>query len=299
MPFGFPFSLPRLSLRALVPGDGDKSAFFARPARPAPGARGVARAALILHGFSGTPFEVRPIATHLAAHGYAVSAPLLAGHGETVAALATTGWRDWLASAERALAALRAEVDGAPVAIAGFSLGGLLALRLAELYPDAVAALAVMAAPLRLRAFDAAAVRLLGRLPRFLRRGPLAAIPKTRGYDVTDPDMQLRNPGLEAMPVAGAVSLLELGALVRGGLAGVTAPALVVHGELDRTVPLVDSLELVGALGSREIERLWLPRSGHLLAIDVEGRTVVEAIARFFARHVGVGEASPPLEVTT
>jgi carboxylesterase len=275
----------RFSLRAfqrLVPGDGDKSPFFAK-------AKAGAKAALCLHGFSGTPFEVRPLAEALAARGYTVSAPLLAGHGGTVAELAATRASDWLASAERALAALQAEVGGAPVAVAGFSLGGLLALRLAVEKPASVTALALMAAPLRLRPFEVAAVRFLARLPRVLRWGPLAAIPKTRGYDVVDAQMQRRNPGLEALPITGALSLVELGDRVRGELGAVRAPALVVHGAHDRTVPFADSLELAGALGSPVVDRLWLPRSGHLLAIDVDAPTLIEAVVRFFDRHFGDG----------
>jgi len=272
------FSLRRLG-RRFVPGDGDKSAFFVKAT-----VHGTARAALCLHGFSGTPFEVRPLAEALAARGYTVSAPVLAGHAGTVAELAATRWTDWLASAEQALHALRAEVSGAPVAIAGFSLGGLLALRLARRQPEAVAALAVMAAPLRLRRYEVAALRLLARLPRLLRRGPLAAIPKTGGYDVVDEVMKRRNPGLEAMPVVGAVSLLELGALVRAELHDVRTPTLVVHGARDRTVPFADALELANGLGATDVERLWLPRSGHLLAIDVDSATLIEAVTRFFDR---------------
>ena len=51
-------------------------------------------------------------------------------------------------------------------------------------------------------------------------------------------------------------------------------------------MPLEDSLELAGTIGAPAVERLWLPRSGHLLAIDVERRTVVDAVVRFFAKHL-------------
>jgi carboxylesterase len=270
-------------------GDGDKSAFFARGARSGPAGR---RAALCLHGFTGTPFEVRPIAEALAAQGYTVMAPVLAGHGTSVADLQRTRFTDWLASADEALTALRAEVGNAPVAIAGFSLGGLLALRLCRLYPDRVAALAVMAAPLRLRPLEVAAVKALQRVPRLFRRGVLGALPKARGFDLVDQEMALRNPSLPALPLDGVHSLIQLGALVRQDLPSIRAPILVMHGSLDRTVPLEDSLELAGTIGSSEVERLWLPRSGHLVAIDVERRTVVDAVARFFTKHLTAAEAA-------
>jgi esterase/lipase len=79
---------------------------------------------------------------------------------------------------------------------------------------------------------------------------------------------------------------------VRRDLPDVRTPALVAHGELDRTVPLGDSLELVGTLGSQTIERLFLPRSGHLVAIDVERSALIEAVTRFFDTHLAARTAA-------
>jgi carboxylesterase len=273
-------------LRALTrtrPGNGDKTELFVRG-----GPRGV----LCVHGFTGTPFEVRPLAEALAGRGYTVLAPVLAGHCGTMDELVRTSWPDWLASVSAALDRLIGAVSGGPVAVAGFSLGGLLTLRLARLRPADLAAMAIIAAPLRLRPYQVSAVRALCRLPALLRRGPLAVLPKFGGYDVLDTEMKRQNPGLSGMPIAGINSLIELGELVRRDLPDVRTPALVAHGELDRTVPLGDSLELVGTLGSQTIERLFLPRSGHLVAIDVERSALIEAVTRFFDTHLAARTAA-------
>jgi carboxylesterase len=271
--------------RFLRPGDGDKTAFFARGRDR--------RAALCLHGYSGTPFEVRPIAEGLAAQGFTVAAPVLAGHCTSLDDLRCTRHVDWLRSAQEALDALAAEVGGAPVAVAGFSLGGLLAVALARRNPGKVPAIAVMSAPLRLRPLEVAAVRAWARLPLRLRQGRLGLLPKSRGFDVLDPEMAARNPSHMALPLEGVHSLIQLGELVRRELPEVTVPALVMHGARDRTVPLEDSLELAGTIGSTEIERVWLQRSGHLIGIDSERRTVVESVVRFFNKHIG--DSSAPL----
>lgn len=281
---GWPRLLPRFA-RLTRSGDGDKSAFYAD-------GNGT-RAALCLHGFTGTPFEVRPLAEALAAQGFTTAAPQLAGHCGTVDQLAATGHPEWLASAEAALLALAAATKGAPVVIAGFSLGGLLALRLARRYPEKIAALAIMAAPLRLHPLEVAAVRALAAVPRILRRGPLHALPKTRGFDVVDEEMQAKNPSLSAMPLAGVASLLELGDLVRRDLPFIKTPILVAHGARDHTVPFEDSLELAGSVASTVVERLWLERSGHLLAIDVEKRTLIEAVGKFFAQQIAQRSIDP------
>ncbi len=241
---------------------------------------------LCLHGFTGTPFEVRPLAEGLAHQGFTVSAPLLPGHGTTVQALAATRWHDWLAGAEAALDKLLFEVGGGPVGIAGFSMGGLLALRLARMRPENVGALALMAVPLRLRQAEAWAIEAISRLPAVLRRGPLANLPKRAGFDVTDEDMQKHNPGLPALPLAGLASMMELAAVIRRDLPFLRVPTLVAHGDKDRTVPMEDSLEICGTIGSDLVERLWLPESGHLLAIDIERATLIESACRLFKHHL-------------
>ncbi len=244
------------------------------------------RAVLCLHGITGTPWEVRPLAETFARLGCSVEAPTLAGHGGTLADLARTTWRDWLASAEAALSRLERQA-APPVAIAGFSMGGLLALRLARLYPERVSALTVMCAPLRLRRAQVMGIRAVGRLPIDYARHPLAAVPKLFGSDVSDPAMRAENPGLRAFPIAALGNLLDLMDTVRADLPAVRQPVLVVHGRQDHTVPMDDSLELTGSLGSDVIDRLWLDRSFHIVAQDVERATLLEAVPRFIAKHAG------------
>src|SRR4029077_6802483 len=73
--------------------------------------RGGVRGCLLIHGFAGTPPEMRGRGEFLAGGGYDVMGPLLAGHGLTPEAMAATRWRGWGRSAEEALEALRRECD--------------------------------------------------------------------------------------------------------------------------------------------------------------------------------------------
>jgi carboxylesterase len=251
------------------------------------------RAVLVLHGFSGTPWEVRPIAEAFGRLGCSVEAPTLAGHGAALADLARSTWRDWLSTAEAAVGRLEAAAarDGAgpapPVAVVGFSMGGLLALRLARLYPQRISALAVISAPLRLRRLQVLGIRALARLPIDYPRHPRLAVPKLFGSDLSDPAMRAENPALNAFPLAALENLIDVMDTVRADLPSVRQPALVVHGRHDHTVPMDDSLELTGSLGSDVIERLWLERSFHVVARDVERAAVLEAVTRFIGKHAG------------
>jgi carboxylesterase len=252
---------------------------------------GDSRGVLCLHGMTGTPFEVRTVGEALAGVGYSVEVPLLAGHGGTLRDLASSQWPDWLASAERAMEQVRRHVGDRPIAIVGFSMGGLLALRLAHLYPDRVAALVIMAAPLRMRPFQTRGVRALCRLPVDFKSYPFACIPKLKGSDVSDVEMRDANPSLRAFPISAVTSLFDLMDSVRPDLPNVRAPTLVIHGRQDHTVPMEDSLELTGSLGSEVIERLWLERSFHIVTLDVERSAVSSAITGFLGRHLGLGTA--------
>lgn len=243
-----------------------------------------ARGVLCLHGFTGTPFEVQPIADALAASGYDVETPLLSGHGIDPFALEATRWTDWLESARAAFEVLARRVPGR-IAIVGFSMGGLLSLELAKAAPDRVAALAVLSAPLRLRRAQVGGIRLLGLVPPRWRRGRLRAIPKSIGSDVAHPALRGKILGLPAMPLRALESLLELMATVRADLTGVLAPTLVAHGRHDHTVPIADSIELSGSLGATTVERLWLENSFHLVGVDVDQPVLIDAIHRFFAAH--------------
>jgi carboxylesterase len=239
---------------------------------------------LCLHGLTGTPFEVQSIVDALAHAGHTVAAPLLSGHGQDPAALEATGWSDWMRSAKAAFDALVARVNG-PVAIVGFSMGGLLALELAKAAPEQVAALAVLSAPLRLRRTQVSGIRLLSLVPSRLRRGRFRAIPKSLGSDVAHPDLRGKVLGLPAMPVRALESLLDLMATARVDLQRVLAPTLVVHGRHDHTVPIADSVELSERLGAATVERLWLENSFHLVGLDNDKQTLIDGIVRFFAAH--------------
>src|SRR5439155_22684567 len=102
---------------------------------------------LLVHGFTGTPEEMRPLAETLAAHGFPVHAVRLAGHGTDVTELARTRWSDWFASVEAGVARLRAAAGGP--AGAGMPAGRLLPLRRAATRPAGVTALVPCGTPLR------------------------------------------------------------------------------------------------------------------------------------------------------
>ena len=84
--------------------------------------------ALLLHGFPGTPAELREVAKTLCVQGWQVTAPLLPGFGVNIATLGEKRWGDWYKAALKDWQRL----EGAQrTLLVGFSMGGALALHLA------------------------------------------------------------------------------------------------------------------------------------------------------------------------
>ncbi len=104
-------------------------------------------ACLLIHGFGGTPAEMRGLGEALAAQGMRVYGMRLAGHCEGEEIFARTTRKQWLASAEEGLAQLERYQH---VFIAGLSMGGVLSLLLASFHPERVAGVIAMSTPTRI-----------------------------------------------------------------------------------------------------------------------------------------------------
>jgi carboxylesterase len=230
---------------------------------------------------------MRPLGERLAAHGFPVRAVRLAGHGTSVADLATTRWHDWLASVEAGLARLRAEVPC--VAVAGLSMGGLLALRLARQRPEALTALVLCAPAVTLSDWRPRLLPWVQHMPGIRRR--IAVLPKRGGRDILDPQMRQRSEAYDAIPLAALLSLLDLQRRVRRDLSRVTQPTLLLHGRLDRTVPARSQQRVRRGLGAAWIEAHVLARSAHVLTEDVDRDEVGRLVADFLERVERAGSS--------
>jgi carboxylesterase len=232
-------------------------------------------AVLLLHGLTGSTFELVPVARRLHEAGLRCLAPVMAGHGGAPRDLVGVPWAEWVGKARRDLARL----EGARrTFVVGCSMGALVACALAHDLPARVDGLVLLAPALELRA--------PGRIAALLGWAPLAAgviVPKRAGADVRDPEMRRRNPCLDGVPLGAVAELSRLQAHVDRQLPGIAAPALVVQGARDHTVTVSGAHRLARRIGSGPAELLLLPRSWHLVGIDVERDRCADAAAAFLA----------------
>jgi carboxylesterase len=121
---------------------------------------------LLIHGFTGTPQNLRPFGDFLARRGLTVLAPRLAGHGTTVDDFEQTGAQDWFATVVSGFEQLRRSCS--TVFAIGISMGGTLALHLAARRGADLAGVGSINGPVgELPAFEAAlnALEPGGRMP--------------------------------------------------------------------------------------------------------------------------------------
>ncbi len=210
---------------------------------------------LLLHGWTGTPAQLRPLADAIAAAGYGVVAPLLAGHGTHIDDILTTTWRDWVRSA---LEAVNDVGDDRTLHVAGLSMGALIGILIAA--TGEVASLTSINAPIKVhdRMFRiSGAVR--GR--SYIRRGDPAVHPV--GYATE------YHHDYGDTPVGTVAELRDLIRGARRALPRITAPTLVVQSRRDRTVR-PESGQIIHDTLTAPRRLLWLEHSGHVATLDVE-----------------------------
>ncbi|CAN5574342.1 alpha/beta fold hydrolase [soil metagenome] len=226
---------------------------------------------LVLHGFTGNPVSLRPLAESLAAAGFAVEMPLLPGHGTSWQDLQRTTWRDWAREAIAGFERLRARTDR-QVAV-GLSMGAALALHLAETRGGDLSGLVLINPAVR---NDDPKGRLLP-VAKYL----VASIPAI-GNDIAKPGGDEKP--YPRTPLKALHSMFRFQALVRRNLGAVTTPALVLTSRQDHVVAPGNSTIVLDGISSPDKRQVWLERSYHVATLDHDADGIAAATIEFVRR---------------
>ncbi len=224
---------------------------------------------LLFHGFTATTAEVRPLARVLHSEGYTVAGPLLPGHGTSPYEMNRCLWQEWAATAETAYASLAEHCDH--IFVGGESMGGLLALYLAQQHPEIVSILTY--APAIKVPFSAYMKVLMPLIALFV---PLILKPEPAPNAVTP-----RWQGYPTIPTQAAVQLLGLQRYVRAHLDHISQPLLIVQGKLDETVDPEGATILHRQISSELKPLYWMPQSTHCVLLDREQDQVTDITLEF------------------
>ncbi|HEY2508544.1 MAG TPA: alpha/beta fold hydrolase [Streptosporangiaceae bacterium] len=229
---------------------------------------------LLCHGFTGSPQSLRPWAEYLASAGLSVSLPRLPGHGTTWQEMARTRWEDWFAEVDRAFDELRATCD--QMFVMGLSMGGCLALRLAELRGPAVAGLVLVNPSLTAdtKLFVLAPVLKL-------------VVPSLKGIasDISKPGAA--EAGYDRVPVKAAATLPGLWRITQQHLGELTQPILVFRSKTDHVVGPASMRLLTQAVPDSQLDVRELADSYHVATLDNDAEAIFAGSLKFVLAHGG------------
>jgi carboxylesterase len=227
---------------------------------------------LLCHGFTGTPQSLRPWAEFLADAGLTVSVPRLPGHGTTWQEMNRTRSEDWFAEAERSFEQLRAKTD--EIFLMGLSMGGCIALRMAELHGAAVRGVVVVNPSITAdtKLFLLAPVMKL-------------VVPSLKGIGSDIKKEGVAEIAYLRVPVKAAATLPRLWRATRAGLDQLSQPVLAYRSTVDHVVGPASMRLLSAALPAGQLTVRDCENSYHVATLDNDAAAIFSGSLDFVRAH--------------
>lgn len=221
---------------------------------------------LVLHGFTGGPYEVEPLAEYLREQtDWKIVVPTLPGHGETLS-LRGIKHVQWIEHAEECLKSLLETCD--KVYVAGFSMGGLIASYLAVHYN--VSKLVLLSAAARYIHIKQL-FRDIGGLIREGWQGNLLENELYNRYKVK----------MTNTPLLSTYEFRKVVTIARPLLKKVTIPTFIAQGEVDGIVPPASAAYIYETISSRQKNIYYASRSKHLICHSEDKAELFDHIYHF------------------
>lgn len=205
---------------------------------------------LFIHGFTGSPYEVQPLADYLSDHtDWKIAVPVLPGHGETLSLKKVT-CTEWLDCAEAALLRLLDECE--TVHIIGFSMGGLIAAYLTARH--SVQKLVMLSA----------AAKYIN--PVQVKEDVKVMMQDLREKKLHENELFLKyREKLLMTPPGAAREFQKVVGLARPALKKINIPVFIAQGTADGIVPVKSAAYIYRRLSSAERHLYYSPDAKHLI----------------------------------
>lgn len=234
---------------------------------------------LLIHGFTGSPYELRYLGDRLHRAGYSISIPRLPGHGTNRRDFLLTKATDWFRCCIEAYLELKRQHSR--VFVAGLSMGAVLAILLASVLPVERMALMAPALAVRNRAAGLASVLglVLGSLPR--RRW--------KPNPVEEEKLQILRQIYDGVTWVRPVrELNKLRRTARRRLSSVPTPTLIIVSKSDETVPPEAASVVESRIRSSRVATVVLETSSHLIPCGIEKDTAANEILAWFSDEIAM-----------
>jgi carboxylesterase len=254
--------------------------------------RGGNHSVLLIHGLTGSPFEMKYLARKLNKAGFTVKGPCLEGHCTTLKNLSKTNWRDWYHSVHQSFIETKKSSD--TVSVVGLCMGALLSLHLAYEFGSEVAAVSLISTTIFYDGWS---------LPWFKFLLPIAYYAPFRyiySYSETEPygikNKALRERIINLMkndsiaytktPARNMHELFKLIREVKKELPAIMTPALILHSKEDDLTSVKNPDYVESKIGSKIVRKIILDDSYHMMTIDNQKDRVAEETINFFMEQI-------------
>lgn len=215
---------------------------------------------LIIHGFGGGTYEIKPLDDYLSDKGYITSCPKLKGHTVIGKDMKSASYKDWIASAEEELVILMKKTDN--IAIIGFSMGGLIAANLASKYD--IKAIVTINTPIYCWNLKRVFLNIWGDI-------------KNKNLHNTKRYIKAK----KASPIVSMINFLLLLNSTKPKLPDIKCPFLVLQTKDDDTVRLKSSYYIYENIKSKDKTLKLYDQGGHLVLIGQNNGDVFRDIEEF------------------
>lgn len=225
---------------------------------------------LLIHGFTGAPFEIQPLADYLReTTDWVISTPTLPGHGDTLQLKGVSN-KQWINHAEKELQLLLEKCD--QVYVIGFSMGGLIAGYLATKYPiDKLVLLSAAAYYINLK-------QLLLDIKNMIKDGYQGNINENELF------LRYKKKVVET-PISATIEFRRLVNQIRPRLKDIKVPTLIVQGECDGIVPVKSANYIYETIDSKIKRMCLLPESKHHVCHSNNTEQLISEINAFLKEN--------------
>ncbi len=257
------------------------------------------RAAILIHGLTGTPNEMKSLGVALNKIGYTVICPRLKNHGAPLDVLKDTTWEDFYQSVREAYMKVKDDHDF--IVVSGLSMGALLALALADEFPEKIKGVSCLSPTLFYDGWNTPWYNFLFPLALCTPFSPFFYHKEDPPYGIKNKQMQERlhnyystatidntekiaEYGYPFFPVVLLVQLKSLVRHVTGRLKNITVPVQLIQAKDDDISSVKNSQFIYDGVGSKTKEMVMLYDSYHCITADQERKTVTARMEEFFEK---------------
>ena len=254
---------------------------------------------LLIHGLTGSPFEMKYLARKLNKAGFTVKGPCLEGHCTTLKNLSKTNWKDWYRSVHESFIEMKKSSD--TVSVVGLCMGALLSLHLSYEFGSDVAAVSLISTTLFYDGWSLPWYKFLLPLAYYTPLRFIYSYSETEPYGIKNKRLRERIVNLmkndsiayTKTPAASMHELFKLIREVKKELPTITTPALILHSREDDLTSTKNPDFVEEKIGSNVVRKIILDDCYHMMTIDNQRDRVAEETIKFFIEQISPSISIP------